>query len=270
MRRRLDASSIDVFVTSPPYNLGIKYSKHDDSGPRDAYLSWMGEWADEIRRVLRDDGSLFLNIGGAPKDPWIPYDVAAVMRKRFTLQNTIHWIKSISIEKKDAGKYDMLTGDASFGHFKPINSKRYLNDCQEFLFHFTKTGDVEIDRLAVGVPYQDKTNIGRWKAAKRDLRCRGNTWFVPYKTIMSRDKDRPHPATFPVELARKAIRLHGLNGGRLTVCDPFLGIGHAGIAALHCKADFIGFEIDEAYFNLACEAIRNAPPEDEARQDSFV
>ena len=89
----------------------------------------------------------------------------------------------------------------SRGHFKPISSQRFLNDCHEYIFHFTKSGRVEIDRLALGVPYQDKSNIARWShTSGRDRRCRGNTWFIPYETIQSRQKERPHPATFPVEL----------------------------------------------------------------------
>jgi site-specific DNA-methyltransferase (adenine-specific) len=255
IRDKLDAGSVDVVVTSPPYNIGVKYSRYQDKRSQKDYLQWLGEWADEVKRVLKDDGSFFLNMGAKPSAPWLPFDVAGVMRKRFELQNVIHWIKSISIEKEDVGNYGMIAADISIGHFKPIQSKRFLNDCQEYLFHFTKTGKTEIARLAIGVPYQDKSNVSRWKTAKDDVRCRGNTWFVPYKTIRSRKDQRPHPATFPVELARKAIALHGARPG-LVVLDPFLGIGHAGAAAVRCKADFVGFEIDEEYFSEAARLIQ--------------
>jgi site-specific DNA-methyltransferase (adenine-specific) len=257
MRKRLAGGSVNVVITSPPYNIGVKYSKHDDSRPRREYLEWLGVWADEVKRILADDGSFFLNIGSKPTDPWIPFDVAAVMRERFVLQNAIHWIKSISIDKKDVGDYGAIVSDATVGHFKPIQSKRFLNDCHEYLFHFTKTGDVEIDRLAVGVPYQDKSNIARWKSPKADRRCRGNAWFVPYRTIKSRRNERPHPATFPAELARKAIELHGVAPG-LRVCDPFTGIGHAGLGAIECGVDFVGFEIDDDYYKVAVDTLRKA------------
>ena len=72
----------------------------------------------------------------------------------------------------------------SRGHFKPINSPRFLNDCHEYIFHFTPRGRTIIDRLALGVPYADKSNIARWSHTRgRDRRCRGNTWFIPYETI---------------------------------------------------------------------------------------
>jgi site-specific DNA-methyltransferase (adenine-specific) len=140
------------------------------------------------------------------------------------------------------------------GHFKPINSSRFLNDCHEFVFHLTKSGKVPLDRLAIGVEYQDKSNVTRWKAAKDDRRCRGNTWFVPYATIKSRDEQRPHPATFPVELARKCIQLHGLKKTKL-VMDPFLGIGHAAAAAVSLGKDFVGFEIDREYLRAALDLL---------------
>ncbi len=255
MRDHLVDGAVDVVITSPPYNIGIKYSAYKDVLPREEYLKWLGQWAQEVRRVLADTGSFFLNVGCKPSDAWLPLDVAMVMRQHFELQNTIHWIKSITIDQKDVGNYGILSRDLSVGHFKPIQSKRYLNDCHEYVFHFTKSGDVGLDRLAIGTPYQDKSNVTRWQGAAADLRCRGNNWFVPYKTIQSRKHERPHPATFPVELARKAIALHGIRPG-LVVCDPFLGIGHAGVAAIEAGVDFMGFEIDPEYFGVACALLR--------------
>jgi site-specific DNA-methyltransferase (adenine-specific) len=62
----------------------------------------------------------------------------------------------------------------SIGHFKPITSERYLTDVQEYIFHFTKTENVKIDKLAIGVNI--KTNIGRWKSAIEDRRDRAWTY----------------------------------------------------------------------------------------------
>jgi site-specific DNA-methyltransferase (adenine-specific) len=259
MKEKLAPRSVDVIVTSPPYNLGIRYKKYDDTMPRDAYIAWLGEWARVARAVLRDDGSLFLNIGSKPTDPAVPFQVVAEMQKHFVLQNVIHWIKSIAIEKADVGDYAGkrgITGNVSIGHYKPINSVRYVNDCHEYIFHLTKRGDVKLDRLAIGVEYQDKTNIARWNA-RSDKRCRGNTWFVPYKTIRDRAVQRPHPATFPVKIPEMCIRLHGLKKTRLVV-DPFLGIGHSALACIALGVDFVGFEMDAEYFAQARAAIAHA------------
>ncbi len=179
------------------------------------------------------------------------------MGEHFKLQNTIHWIKSISIDTTDkAGKPENTVQRRL--HFKPINSPRYLNDCHEYVFHFTPHGTSPLDRLAIGVPYADKSNIARWAhTGKKDKRCRGNTWFIPYKTIHQRAKQRPHPATFPTELAVKCIRLHGRKN--CAVLDPFpWDPGHSAYAAKECAdlvASFMGFDIDEEYIKVACERL---------------
>lgn len=67
---QLAAESIDAIVTSPPYNLGIRYRSYRDRLPRDEYLAWTGDWIQAAKRVLRPDGSLFLNVGAKPTDPW--------------------------------------------------------------------------------------------------------------------------------------------------------------------------------------------------------
>ena len=273
--------SVDVVVTSPPYNLGIDYGKYSDRQDRQSYLRWCHEWAEQVRRILKPTGSFFLNIGAAPSNPMLPHEMVIELRDLFVLQNTIHWIKSITIEDrcsrrpvgdatrgqqllpKGASHREAATAIRSFGHFKPISSKRFVNDCHEYVFHFTKTGRVELDRLSIGVPYQDKSNIARWSHTRgSDLRCRGNTWFIPYLTIQSRAKERPHPATFPVQLAELCIKLHGPAGaGRIqTMLDPFLGIGNSAVAAQRCSVKrFIGFEIDESYLTEAKRrlALRN-------------
>lgn len=259
MARHLAPGRVDVVVTSPPYNLGVKYRKYQDDLSRPEYLDWLDRWAVQVKRVLHDRGSLFLNFGSKPSAPWWPFEVAQVMRRHFVLQNVIHWIKSIAIEKSQVGDYPGLVGDIAVGHYKPINSRRYLNDCQEYIFHLTKSGDVELDRLAIGVPYQDKTNIGRWRQARQDRRCRGNTWFIPYATIKHRPKDRPHPATYPVTLPERCLKLHGLERLRL-VLDPFLGLGHTAQACARLGIDFVGFEIDPEYLETAWQTLRPQLP----------
>jgi site-specific DNA-methyltransferase (adenine-specific) len=282
---RLKNESVDLVVTSPPYNLGISYGKYSDRQDRRSYLDWCSEWAGQVRRVLKSDGSFFINIGAAPSNPMLPHEIVMTLRDFFVLQNTIHWIKSIAIEDhcsrrrarravaqrrrladarsdrsdaRNAFHREAATGIRSFGHFKPINSKRFLNDCHEYVFHFTKSGNVELNRLALGVPYQDKSNIARWRHTRGDdLRCRGNTWFVPYETIQSREKERPHPATFPIQLAGWCIKLHGASLVR-TMLDPFLGIGNSAVAAQRCGVEkFIGFEIDGTYLAEAKRRIAN-------------
>ncbi len=249
---QLAPGSVDVVITSPPYNLGIQYRTYDDGRPRLEYLAWTGEWVKAVARVMAANGSLFLNVGGKPTEPWTALDVAHAARQHLALQNLIHWIKSITIDADAAGARAGLTDDLSVGHYKPINSDRFLHDCHEFVFHFSHEARNKLDRLALGVKYQDASNVARWQHAGDGLRCRGNAWFIPYETIQSRDRDRPHPATFPPKLPEYCLRLHGLRDARV-VMDPFLGLGSSAVAAARLKVGFIGIEMDEHYLKEAIE-----------------
>lgn len=251
---RLPRESVDAVVTSPPYNLGIKYHEYEDGMPRDEYLAWTGRWVTAVAGVLAPEGSLFLNVGAKPKDPWVAMDIAQAVRPHLQLQNTIHWVKSIVIEKGAAGAAAGLTRDLAVGHYKPINSPRFVNDCHEFIFHFTPKGQTPLDRRAIGVPYQDQSNVTRWQAASTGLRCRGNAWFLPYDTINSREKDRPHPATFPARLPEYCLRLHGVDRLSLVV-DPFTGLGNTALACAALGVDFVGIELDRHYLDEAVQRV---------------
>jgi len=249
--QQMEDKSIDVVVTSPPYNIGKKYNGYNDERPRNEYLDWMEEVARESKRVLKNTGSFFLNVGGKPTDPWIAMDVAYRFRKHYTLQNLIHWIKSIAIPAEDTGDYEQTKRSIAVGHYQPVNSLKYLSGCHEFIFHFTQRGDVTIDKTSIGVPYQDKSNIKRWKSVSADLRERGNAWFIPYRTIQ---ESRQHPTVFPEKLPEMCIRLHGFNNNT-AVLDPFMGIGTAAVACIELGVKFIGFEIDSSYNKIANERL---------------
>ena len=250
--KQLSSECVDLVVTSPPYNLGINYRTYQDKLELNEFIDWCQDWASEIHRVMKDEASFFLNLGAAPKDPLLPHQlILALTRKEpnFILQNTFHWIKSISV---DTRKGETI----SAGHFKPINSKRFVNDCHEYVFHLTKTGGVPLERRAAGVEYADKSNIARWShTGGKDKRCRGNNWFIPYDTIQSRSKERPHPATFPVGLVEQCIRIHGVRRTK-HLLDPFTGIGTSALAAQRMKIEkFTGFDIDGEYLKTARERL---------------
>jgi len=233
----LEAESVDLVVTSPPYNLGIAYNQYADRRDEADYLDWMVRVAREVRRVLRPDGSFFLNVAGSSAAPWVPFELIVRLRPLFRLQNHIAWVKSIAL----------ACGD-SVGHFKPVPGERFLHRNHEHIFHLTREGAVRLDRLAIGVPFKDKSNIAR-RGHAQDRRCRGDTWFIPYETVQSKAQKFSHPGTFPLDLPRWCIRLHGRPGA--VVLDPFMGAGTTLVAASKEGARGIGIEIDQAYIAVA-------------------
>ena len=262
--KKIEDKSIDLVVTSPPYNIGLKYHKYEDKKPREQYLEWIYGIFTELKRVLKDDGHIFLNMGYTNKDPWISMEVAIKLKDLFTLQNKITWIKSISIGEDK---------DDTHGHFKPINSDRYINVTNEDIYHFTKTDKVKINREAVGVPYKWKCNLidrktklprinGKTGLPVEDKRCKGNSWFVPYDTINSatslKKKKGYHPATFPEDLVEHCIKISNIKQG--TILDPFIGSGTTIRVAKKMSDNLedydlsgIGIDIDEEYIKFCNE-----------------
>lgn len=241
--KSLPAHSVDVVVFSPPWNIGVAYRSYDDRKPREVYLDWMRDIAGLLHNVLKPDGSLFLNVGATNQDPWIMYDVGSLYRSMFVLQNHIVWVKSISI------------GRDTFGHFKPITSRRFLNQNHESIFHFTPTGEVPIDRLAIGVPFMHKSNINR-RGHAQDKRCAGNTWFIRYETVQAKWQKFDHPASYPLELPERCIKLHGKTDS--VVLDPFMGTGTTLVAAERLGHRGIGIEIDQQYIDAAIARLNDA------------
>jgi site-specific DNA-methyltransferase (adenine-specific) len=243
---------IDVVVTSPPYNLDVGYDLHNDRIPRESYLTWLGQRFTELYRALKPDGSFFLNINGSgtADDLLLPRAIAdQAFAAGFLPQNEIVWVKAIEVD------------GVIRGHVKPVNSPRYLTRMFEKILHLTKHGDVSLDKLAIGLEYADKSNLGRHNKSqadptidKPDSRDRGNVWVIPYATVQSKTGKFDHPTGFPVELPTWCIKLHGLRPD-LVVLDPFAGTGTTLVAAQALGVQGIGIEISRKYAETAVQRL---------------
>jgi site-specific DNA-methyltransferase (adenine-specific) len=80
---------------------------------------------------------------------------------------------------------------------------------------------------------QDKSNVTRWRGAAGDLRCRGNTWFIP----------------------EMCLEFHGTDRVR-TVADPFLGLGSTAVACAQLGLNFVGVEMDKGYLEETVERVK--------------
>jgi site-specific DNA-methyltransferase (adenine-specific) len=176
--------SIPCIITSPPYNLDIKYGTYQDDLPRDSYLKWLRDVAVAMKRVLTEDGQLFLNVGYSNNDPWVAMDVAQVFRQEFVLQNNFTWVKHI------------LVNDQSQGIYKPISSDRYVSPTTESIFHFTKHGNVRVDRLAIGhrntthEKYPELYSESRHIAEQRRKVCR-KMGYKDWLSFQAAEKESP-------------------------------------------------------------------------------
>lgn len=221
---RYAPGSIDLVVTSPPYKNEDGYSH--------------GLMRDVFRQAangMRSGALCFVNFGHLASFKSRPFDLVGMLQAELgvglTFLDTIIWVKN---------------------HYKPIQGSRRLNNLFEYIFMFCKGPQPIIDRLAIGVPYADKSNAARF-ADGRDLKCGGNVWYISYPTI-TRSEQKPHHDHFPLELPERCIKLAGLEPGS-TVLDPFMGSGTTGMAAVQLGHKFVGVERDQEHFDNATARI---------------
>lgn len=214
--------SIDVIVTSPPYNRGKHYSdEYDDNLPEPEYFNFLNRVFSECYRVLKKDSLFFLNIGDSATDQGKSEKVANLLEKiGFNRIQSIIWVKSI------LGK----------GHYTPSGGNRRLNNIWEYIFLFSKGNDYQLDVKSIGIKYADKSNIGRY--SDEDLRDAGNVWLITYSMTTGKTIKKGHEAPFPIELPYKCIKLAKANN----VLDPFAGTCATLAAAHYLGLPGIGYE----------------------------
>lgn len=217
---RMPAGSVDLVVTSPPYNIrnstgnGMKdgrggkwknaalikgYADHDDAMPHHEYAAWQRQCLAAMMRLLREDGAIFYNHkwrvqGGLLQDR---SDIVT----GFPVRQVIIW-------QRDGGF------NFNPGYFLPTYEVIYLICKPNFKL-----------------------------APKRN--AIGDVWRIP------QESNNPHPAPFPVELAQRCINATAAQ----TVLDPFMGSGTTAIAAEFCGRQWIGIEKSKEYCKLAHDRI---------------
>lgn len=221
--------SIDVVITSPPYNRGKNYqsddsSCHNDALPTKDYHQLLTRVFSECLRALKKDGVFFLNIGDSATDQGKSEEVLQVAKRAgFHHLQTVIWVKSL------LGR----------GHYTPSGGLRRLNNIWESVYVLVKhKKQYRYDTKAIGIPYADKSNIGRY--SETDLRDAGNVWFIPYSKTTGKTVKKGHDAPFPVELARRCINLVPKTK---RVLDPFLGSGVTLAACEDLGIVGIGYEL---------------------------
>ena len=225
----IEPESIDLIVTSPPYNLDIKYKSSSDRLPYDDYLSFTKQWLKRALGWLKNDGRLCLNIpldknkGGHQS---VGADITEIAKKvGYKYHSTIIWNEG-NISKSSA-----------WGSWLSASSPYVIAPVELIL-----------------VLYKDswkKTSGSRQSDIIKDEFV---SWTQGVWTFGGEKKSKiGHPAPFPVELPKRCIKLFSFVGD--TVLDPFMGSGTTVIAAKQNKRNGIGIDIDKDYCYLAMNRI---------------
>lgn len=225
--RQLDPipdESVHLIITSPPYNVGTNYGRHDDSLPMDEYLDLLDSVWRECRRVLVPGGRICVNVpAGVGRNPYIPLAdlVRAGMERYFSLRGTIVWDKGTSGNRTSWGSYRLPTDPA-------------IRDTTERIIVAHK-GAPGI-RLCIPDEVKKRDNKGVYSPFLED----GDLFrelTQDHWVISPESKSRVgHPAPFPVELPERLIRLYAYPGA--TILDPFGGSGSTAVAAIRLTKSY--------------------------------
>jgi len=220
----IPSNSIDLVVTSPPYNLGIQYKDWDDNLSWDEYYEWCGKWMRQIYRVLKPDGRFCLNhylaAGSASKG------------KRYPLMELNRVANKVGYGFHGLAVWEDLTicNPTAWGSWISASSP-YINSPYEGILFLYKD-------------HWKKDKSGISTIGKKDFihACTGN-WNIGV------DHLRLTPATFPEKLPQLCIELLTYKGD--IVLDPFSGSGTTVVVAEKLERKWIGIELTQDYVDIA-------------------
>ena len=227
--RQIAPESIDLIVTSPPYNLDIKYKSSSDRLPYDDYLSFSKQWMRRAYEWLKPDGRMCLNVpldknkGGHQS---VGADITSIAKKvGFQYHSTIIWNEG-NISKTSA-----------WGSWKSASCPYVIAPVELIILLYKESW-----KRAQGSKISD---ISREEFI---------SWTNGVWTFSGEKKSKiGHPAPFPVELPKRCIKLFSFVGD--TVLDPFMGSGTTVVAAKQNNRNGIGIDIDQDYCALAMHRV---------------
>ncbi len=226
-------SSVDLIVTSPPYNVQVDYRSHDDGSSYDDYLGFSESWMRACHRLAKDDGRFCLNVpldknkGGQQS---VYADLTAIAKRiGWRYQSTVVWNEQ-NISRRTA-----------WGSWKSASAPFVIAPVEMIVVFCKKEWK---KRSGSGVSDVSRDEFLAWT---------NGVW-----TFNGESKKRVgHPAPFPVELPMRCMKLFTFVGD--TVLDPFMGSGTTLLAARASGRKGIGVDIDPEYCQLAVRRLEKGP-----------
>lgn len=226
--QKLDSESVDLVLTSPPYNFDMNYDSHNDKSDSSNYINTLVSIFDECIRVLKSGGRLIINIQPNYKEYYPSHHVitSAMIEKGLIWRGEIIWLKN-NLKKLTA-----------WGSWKSPSCP-YLSYPFEFIEVFSK------DTLKHS---GNKEDIDITK--DEFIEYVNGHWSIAPETRM---KKFNHPAMFPEELVKRCIKLFSYKND--LVLDPFNGVGTTTFVANLLGRNYIGIDISETYCDVARQRI---------------
>lgn len=225
-------NSVTLVVTSPPYNIGKKYGKYSDKISLEEWKELINDVTKEIYRVLKPNGSFFLNLSPIPLGndkeilplPYIGYNI--MKDNNFKIRNIITWTfnNMQNCTNRLSGRYENIVWG--------------VKDLNNYIFNLDE----------IRIPYitkNDKRLVGGIGRNPTDV------WYFDRVNNMTKKKlDLTHPTIYPLPMIVRILKMSSNVGD--TILDPFAGSGTSLVAAKILNRKAIGFELDTKYKN-ECE-----------------
>lgn len=225
----VEDGSIDLIITSPPYNVGVGYTSHDDKMPYKDYLSFSKEWLSKCYHLLKDDGRFCLNIP-LDKNKGGQQSVCADLT---TIAKQIGWKYHSTIIWNEQN----ISRRTAWGSWLSASAPYVIAPVEVIVVLYKKRWKKESGSKISDInkaEFQKWTN-GVWNFSGESKRKVG------------------HPAPFPVELPKRCIKLFSFVGD--TILDPFLGSGSTLVSCSQTRRKGIGIEIDQGYCEIAKQRV---------------
>ena len=224
----IDDNSVDVVLTSPPYNFDMEYDEHNDKDQNEIYIDTLIPIFSECKRTLRDGGRMIINIQPNYKDyfPSHHYITSRLIDEGLIWRGEVLWLKN-NLKKLTA-----------WGSYKSPSSP-YLNYPFEFVEIFSKKSIKHEGK---------KEDIDITK--DEFIKYVNGHWSIAPETRM---KDFDHPAMFPEELVKRCLKLFSYKND--LILDPFNGVGTTTLVSHQLGRRYIGIDISQKYCDIATDRI---------------